>query len=54
MLLRGETSFFVSSLRYDSVLMFNFSDINRGYNRGYGFVQSCNGRGSCFECELFR
>ena len=31
MLLRGETNFFVCSLRRYSVLIFNFSDIKRGY-----------------------
>ena len=31
MLLRGETNFFVRSLRHYSVLIFNFSDIKRGY-----------------------
>ena len=31
MLLRGETNLFVHSLGYDSVLIFNFSDIERGY-----------------------
>ena len=30
MLLRGETNFFVCSLRH-SVIIFNFSDIKRGY-----------------------
>ena len=31
MLLRGETVFFVRSLKHYSVLIFNFSDIKRGY-----------------------
>ena len=31
MLLRGETNFFVHSLRHHSVLIFNFSDIKCGY-----------------------
>ena len=31
MLLRGKTSFFVRSLRHYYVLIFNISDIKRGY-----------------------
>ena len=31
MLLRGETNFFAPSLRHHYVLIFNFSDIKRGY-----------------------
>ena len=35
MLLRGETNFFVCSLRHHSVLIFNFSNTNRGYKIKY-------------------
>ena len=31
MLLRGEANFFVRSLRHYLVLIFNFSDLKRGY-----------------------
>ena len=31
MLLRGETTFFLRSLRHYSVLIFSFSDIKHGY-----------------------
>ena len=31
MLLKGETNFFVCSLRHHSVVMFNFPDMKRGY-----------------------